>query len=190
VPVLTVVAGPNGSGKSTYTRALDFEGRENLLDPDAISRRLNPGDPRGAAIASAREILDRIQHCLGRRISFAIETTLASKKTLQTMRKAKLSGFVVDLIYICLDTPERSILRVQERVLQGGHDVPDSDVRRRYLRSLANLPEAIRIADRAILYDNSENAHSKMLKFRQGRIVWRVAKLLPWADAVRAALLS
>lgn len=189
MPILTVIAGPNGSGKSTYTRALDFEGRENLLDPDAIARRLNPGDPRAAAMASAREILDRIEHCLDQRISFAIETTLASRKTLRTMQKAKFNGFMVDLVYICLDTPERSILRVQERVSQGGHDVPDSDVRRRYLRSQANLPRAIQIADRAILYDNSENAHWKMLELRPGRIVWSAGKTLPWVDGVRAALL-
>lgn len=185
MPVLTVAAGPNGSGKSTHTRALDFEGRENLLDPDAIARRLNPTDPTRAAVASARRILLSMQDYLDHGVSFAIETTLASRKTLQTMRKSRLNGFTVDLIYICLDTPERSIVRVQERVLQGGHDVPDSDVRRRYARSLANLPQAIRIADRAILYDNSENAHSKMLELRQGRLVWSAAKPLPWASAVR-----
>jgi predicted ABC-type ATPase len=185
---LTVVAGPNGSGKSTYTRALDFEGRENLLDPDAVSRRLSPANPRTAAIASAREILERMQYCLDRRTSFAIETTLASRKTLQTMQKAKLNGFAVELIYICLDTPERCVFRVRERVLQGGHHVPDTDVRRRYQRSLANLPEALRIADRAILFDNSEGAHQKMLEVRQGRIVWSATKVLHWADSVRAAL--
>jgi len=45
--------------------------------------------------------------------------------------KAKTCGYTLQLVYIGLDTPERGILRVQERVLQGGHDVPDEDVRRR-----------------------------------------------------------
>jgi predicted ABC-type ATPase len=189
-PVLTVIAGPNGSGKSTLTTVLDFAGRENLLDPDAIARALNPPDLRRAAIASGREILRRIQNYLDNRVSFAIETTLASRRTLETMRAAKVNGFRIDLVYICLDTPERSVLRVNERVLQGGHDVSDEDVRRRYVRSLANVPEAVRIADRAILYDNSGDEYRRMLEVRQGVAVWIAAKPVPWVTAVRDALAS
>jgi predicted ABC-type ATPase len=116
VLVLTVVAGPNGSGKSTLTKALDFDGRENLLDPDAIARGRNPSNPRSVALTAGREILQRIQDYLDQRISFAIETTLASKRTLGMMEKAKVRGFNVQLVYIGLDTPERGVLRVQERV--------------------------------------------------------------------------
>jgi len=175
VPVLTVVAGPNGSGKSTLTKALDFEGRENLLDPDAIARRLNPGAPHSVALTAGREIL-------------RFETTLASKRTLGMMQKAKVRGFTVQLVYIGLDTSERGILRVQERVLQGGHDVPDEDVRRRYIRGLANLPEAIRKADRAIVYDNSENEHRKMLETERGSIAWSRTEQPRWVTAIRSAL--
>jgi hypothetical protein len=35
---------------------LDFAGRKNLLDADAIPRRLSPSDPRHAAIASGRDV--------------------------------------------------------------------------------------------------------------------------------------
>lgn len=190
MPVLTVIAGPNGSGKSTLTSALDFAGRENLLDPDAIARRLNPSDPRHAAIAGGREVVRRVQSYLGNRVSFAVETTLASRRTLETMRYAKVNEFRIDLVYICLDTPERSILRVNERVLQGGHDVPDEDVRRRYWRSLANLPDAVRISDRAVLYDNSGDEYRRMLEVRRGVVVRIAAKPLPWVTALRNALAS
>jgi predicted ABC-type ATPase len=188
VPVLTVIAGPNGAGKSTLTKALDFEGRENLLDPDAIARRLNPGAPHSVALTAGREILRRIQDYLDEHVSFAIETTLASKRTLGMMQKAKVRGFTVQLVYIGLDTSERGILRVQERVLQGGHDVPDEDVRRRYIRGLANLPEAIRKADRAIVYDNSENEHRKMLETERGSIAWSRTEQPRWVTAIRSAL--
>jgi len=185
-----VIAGPNGSGKSTFTKALDLEGRENLLDPDAIARRMNSGDPRSAAMAAGREVLESISRCLDALTSFAIETTLASKRTLEVMSEAKARGFLVNLIYVCLDTPERNIRRVQERVSSGGHDVPDQDIRRRYLRSLGNLPEAIQIADRAILYDNSEDERRRMLEAHQGSIVWIAANHPQWVDAIRGALSS
>ncbi len=130
MPVLTVVAGPNGSGKSTLTKALDFEGRENLLDPDVIARRLNPVDPQSVAIAAGREILRRIKLYLDARVSFAIETTLASRRTLGIIQRAKVFGFTVHLVYIGLDTSEHGSLRVRERAENGGHDVPDEDIRR------------------------------------------------------------
>ncbi len=190
MPVLTVIAGPNGSGKSTLTAGLDFGGLENLLDPDAIAHRLSPSDPRQAAIASGREVVRQIQGYLGSRVSFEVEMTLASRRTLETMRYAKVNGFLIDLVYICLDTPERSVLRVNQRVLQGGHDVSDEDVRRRYWRRLANLPEAVRISDRAVLFDNSGDEYRRMLEVRQGAVVWIAAKPAPWVTALRDALAS
>jgi predicted ABC-type ATPase len=132
----------------------------------------------------------RIQNYLGSRVSFAVETTLASRRTLETMRYARVNGFRIDLVYICLDTPERSVLRVNERVLQGGHDVSDEDVRRRYLRSLANLPEAVRIAHRAVVYDNSGDEYRRMAEIRGGVVVWFAAKPVPWVTALRNAMAS
>jgi predicted ABC-type ATPase len=101
------------------------------------------------------------------------------------MRRATTRVFEVHIIYVCLDTPERNIRRVQERVSQGGHDVPDDDVRRRYERSLANLPDVIRAADRAVLYDNSEGAQRKVLEVREGRVVWSTAEVPDWVVAAR-----
>jgi hypothetical protein len=79
VPALTVIAGPNGSGKSTLTRSADFEGRDRLLDPDAIARGLNPLHPSAAAIAAGRGLLKRTADYLNRGVSFAVETTLSSR---------------------------------------------------------------------------------------------------------------
>ena len=79
MPTLTVIAGPNGSGKSTLTRSFEFEGRDRLLDPDAIARGLNPLHPSAAAIAAGREVLKRTTEYLNRGVSFAVETTLSSR---------------------------------------------------------------------------------------------------------------
>ena len=75
MPTFTLIAGPNGSGKSTLTRTVEFEGRERLLDPDAIARRLNPFNPSMAAIAAGREVLERTSDYFGQGVSFAVETT-------------------------------------------------------------------------------------------------------------------
>ena len=139
-------------------------------------------------IAAGREVLHRMRSYIDERLSFAIETTLASAKTLDWIREGKSHGFTVEMIYLCLDTPEHSMLRVRARASRGGYDVWDQDIRRRYYRSLSNLPEAIRIANRTILYDNSQHERRKVLEFRDGSIVWRAPDEPEWIAQVHAAL--
>jgi predicted ABC-type ATPase len=171
VPTLTVIAGPNGSGKSTLTRFVDFEGRERLLDSDAIARRLNPIRPSEAAISAGKELLRRESAYLNLGVSFAIETTLAGSGGLRLFCKAKSRGYEIHLIYIGLDSPERCVTRIRNRVALGGHQVPDAAVRRRYARSLENAHQALRLADIAKFYDNSGNRAHLVLVAKSGAIV-------------------
>lgn len=98
MPTFTVIAGPNGSGKSTLTAAVNFEGRVNLVDPDAIARRINPSEPALAAAAAAREAIARCRQYLANKTSFAVETTLAGKGAIAMMRQAKSAGFRIQLL--------------------------------------------------------------------------------------------
>jgi predicted ABC-type ATPase len=188
MPVLTVIAGPNGSGKSTLMRKLEFEGRQNLLNPDDVAVELSPSSPERAAFAAGRQVIERTREYLQAGMSFAIETTLSSKQNLATLRLAKDSGFQVRLIYIALDAPEHNLRRVKERVASGGHNVPDEDVRRRYYRSLANAPEALRIAHEAVVYDNSGLRHEKVLELRGGSVTWHIDQKPKWVAGLYVAL--
>jgi len=71
------------------------------------------------------------------------------------MLDAHRRGFEIVLVYIGTDNVEINLVRIRNRVLAGGHDVPEADVRRRYQRSLANLSIAVKRADHTILFDNS-----------------------------------
>ncbi len=88
-----------------------------------------------------------------------METTLSGKNYLQMMQYARGidRGFEVVLIYIGTESVEINLARIAKRVLAGGHNVPEMDVRRRYLRSLQNLPAATGLADRVIVFDNSDD---------------------------------
>jgi Arc/MetJ-type ribon-helix-helix transcriptional regulator len=101
-----------GAGKSTITRQLDFGGKERLLDPDAVARRMAPEDVIRFLLAAGREVLSLTRQCLSAGLSFAVETTLAGKGPIKTMRRARERGFEVVLLYICLDSPERNVRRV------------------------------------------------------------------------------
>jgi len=106
-------------------------------------------------IAAGRQVLRIAAENLRGRTSFAVETTLAGHNYLRMMRNARAQGYSVILVYLGTGDVNINLVRISHRVLIGGHDVPEPDVRRRYTRSLRNLPEAISRADHAILLDNS-----------------------------------
>jgi predicted ABC-type ATPase len=181
VAVLTVFAGPNGSGKSSLIRGVEFEGRENLLEPDAIARRITPEFPRLAGISAGREVLHRAAEYIRGGESFAIETTLAGGWTTNAIKAALDRRFFTRLFYICVDNPEQSIQRVRERVAQGGHDVPDADVRRRYARSLANAGHVLRLVHQGLVFDNSGAEPRQVFEMRSGRMVSLTDEIPEWA---------
>ncbi len=181
MPVLTIFAGPNGSGKSSIIQRVDFAGRDHLLEADAIASRMHVSDPRLAAMTAGREVLRRTKEYLGSGQNFAIETTLSGSWTTSVIKQALARRFFVRLVYICVDNPEQSIQRVHERVAQGGHNVPDDDVRRRYARSLSNLKQVVNIVNETIIYDNSGPEPRLILEIRSGSIVSNASGLPPWA---------
>ena len=155
-PTLTFIGGANGSGKTTLTRwNSDLFQEIPLLDPDAIANTLQATASGLFPVAAARFVLKSAAEHLRRAESFAVETTLAGKNYLQMMVDARARGFEIVLVYIGTESVEINLARIRNRVLAGGHDVPEGDVRRRYRRSLENLPIAIQRSDHAILFDNS-----------------------------------
>ena len=98
------------------------------------------------------------------------------------MDRARAFGYEIHLIFVALDSPERCIARIRARALRGGHFIPDADVRRRYKRSIANLPEALRAADIAKVYDNSGDEHRLVLTVRRGSVIGRSIELPLWVQ--------
>lgn len=184
MPVLTIFAGPNGSGKSSLIRQVEFEGRANLLEPDAIARRISPDLPHRAGVSAGREVLLRAAEYLRARESFAIETTLAGNWTNSAIKAALEQSFFTGLFYICVINPERSIQRVRERVAQGGHDVPDADVRRRYARSLSNARHVLQIVHQALIFDNSGAEPRSVFDMRNGQLFNTADEIPNWATAL------
>ena len=180
-PTLTIVAGPNGSGKSTYTRAIRESLGVPVIDPDWEARLVRPDAPQAAAVEGGKQAIKRARAYLVNNQSFAAETTLAGKTYLRMMAEAKQKGWLIDLIYVGVASVETSIDRVAQRVAQGGHNVPEEDIRRRYARSLANLPMAIELADRATILDNSTAAgYQPIAIVENGRVVEQVRELPGW----------
>jgi predicted ABC-type ATPase len=176
-PTLTLVAGPNGSGKSTISAALAHEAI-TVVDPDAIARTIDFRQPSRAAIPAARRAVLLCRSLLAKRDSFIVESTLAGHGAISLLAEAKRAGYRIVVIYVALGDPELQIERVRLRVAQGGHDIPDADIRRRYFRSLLRAPAAIRLADEAIVIDNAGTEPERMVLVHGGQVV-RTANILP-----------
>ena len=160
MPVLTVIAGPNGGGKSTFARALNLPS----IDPDRIAAGYGQGFTDRANVRAAREALHLTAECLERRESLIVETTLAGRQPLRLMAQAREAGYRVLLAFIVPNVQDDTRFRIDNRVLEGGHNIPDADLKRREPRILTNLPDAIALADLTAIYISSTRSEDFTLE--------------------------
>jgi len=120
----------------------------------------------------------------------AFETVLSSPGKIDFLQRAKASGYFVRVLFIGTADPRINAARVAGRVIEGGHTVPIEKIVDRYGRSMANLPVAIRVADRVYLYDNSEEDRDARLCVRtQDATLRKIYGSLPeWVEAAIGGL--
>lgn len=166
-PTFWLIAGPNGAGKTTYARAhLEaVSGTVHFVNLDEIARGLSPLAPERARASAARVAIDRMRGFFAARTSFATETTLSGRAQRGLIAEAKRAGFAVAILFFAVRAPETCMVRVARRVAEGGHDVPESDLRRRFARGLANLPGYLTLADRWRLFD-ADNGRPRIVAER------------------------
>lgn len=155
---IVIIAGPNGAGKTTFAR--EFLVREAgcafFVNADLIAAGLSPFTPERAAFRAGRLMLEEIRGYVGRRESFAFETTLSGRHYIRLIRQWRGIGYRVKLIFLSLPDADMAAERVRIRVAQGGHDVPEQVIRRRFGKGWNNFHDIYkRLVDAWVLYDNS-----------------------------------
>ena len=93
------------------------------------------------------------------RDDFIYETTLSSHQSIELLRHARHAGYEIGLIFVALRDVELNIARVAQRALQGGHNIPEPIIRRRYHTAMMRLVDALRLVDAAVIFDNSALSH-------------------------------
>lgn len=157
-PILYIIAGCNGAGKTTASfnilpKILDCK---EFVNADEIAKGLSPFAPERVAIQAGKLMLQRIDQLLSENVSFAIETTLATRSYRTLVRRAQERGYLVQLLFFWLDSPTSACERVAKRVSEGGHDIPKEVIFQRYYLGLKNLFEIFMpIVDFWSLYDNN-----------------------------------
>ena len=138
---LYVIAGCNGAGKTTasYTILPEILDCTEFVNADEIAKGLSPFQPENAGIEAGRLMLKRINKLLASGESFAFETTLSTRSYVHLLDRAKQWRYQLTRLFFWLASEELAISRVETRVKEGGHHIPEDVIRRRYKSGLKNF---------------------------------------------------
>jgi predicted ABC-type ATPase len=161
-PCIYVLAGTNGAGKSSIAGSMFREHGSDYFNPDEAARRIRAGNPKlnqteanSTAWHEGRRLLER---AIKEHLNFSFETTLGGDSITRLLEQALNQGMEVRIWYAGLDSVDKHLARVQARVKRGGHDIPESDIRRRFDQSRLNLIRLLPKLTELRVYDNSIEA--------------------------------
>ncbi len=139
--IIYVIAGPNGAGKTTFANEFlpDFVHCREFLNADLIAAGLSPFAPETQNFRAGRLLLTRIRELIKQRQDFGLETTLSGRGYLPMFKEMDEQGYQIILFFLWLPSSDLAVARVKNRVRQGGHNVPEDIIQRRYKTGLKNF---------------------------------------------------
>lgn len=172
-PTVYIVAGANGAGKTTFASEYlpNFVDCKEFLNADLIAAGLSPFAPETQNARAGRLLLNRVRELTREKQDFGFETTLSGRSYVRMLSEMKSHGYRVHLFFLWLPSSDLALARVANRVRQGGHNVPEADICRRFVSGLRNLFQLYRpLLDAWWLYDASELPPAIIAKEKSGII--------------------
>lgn len=158
-PNCYIIAGSNGAGKTTFAEEFlpKWIGCVNFINPDLIAKGLSPFAPDKAMLRAGRLVLEEIGARSRHGEDFAFETTLSGRTYIRILQGLKKKQYTLHMFYLWIPSADLALKRVEERVEAGGHNVPETAVRRRFQRTWNNLTKEYQaLLDALFVFDNSE----------------------------------
>ena len=155
---IIIIAGPNGAGKTTFSREILTGDQEGFpfVNADNIARGLNADDPESEAFRAGRLMLQKIEELVEAGRSFALETTLSGMAYSRSIPRWQSRGYRVELYFLSLPSADMAVARVSNRVTEGGHNIPEDVIRRRFEGGVTNFHQLYKeLVDAWVLYENS-----------------------------------
>lgn len=182
--IYTIIGGVNGTGKSSLTGVLKAQTNDlgQIIDVDKITAQNGGNAVQGGKIA-----LERIRECLDKGLSFTQETTLSGRKTESTAAEARERGYTVRLYYVGLDSADECLLRIENRVAHGGHDIREEDVLRRFAGRWEAAAKILPYCDEAHFFDNY-NGFVEVAEYANGELTLKGNRLPAWILDLQAFL--
>jgi len=167
-PVLILLAGPAGAGKTTF-----YESQLRTVFPALLKASTSPIEQ--AETDRERSRLTKEGHS-----SVYQDTTIDS----QMIREAQEAGFDVKVFYVGTEDPNLNMGRVLLRASNGGPFAALARIPDDYVHGLKHLPEAKKLADDLMLFDNTAHGrgHRLVAHFHVGELM-KLARSVPkWAQ--------
>lgn len=186
-PRLTVLGGPNGAGKTTLARSSFTEllDSDHFLNADEIAADINPEAVTDVSVAAARQLLQQRQEWIELGKTFVIESTLASRGLLQSLRMASERGYRIELVYLWVSDPDICIQRIADRVSQGGHYIPPDVVKRRHELGKQMLAAYLDVSNDTDIFDAdgsprliARRRHDRWITYNNGPFPLDIAALI------------
>jgi len=187
-PQLWMLVGGDGTGKTSfYEQFLKPEGLP-FVNADVIARDYFPEDPQGKSRQAAL-MAERLRYrLLEEKTSFCFETVFSHVSKIDFLGDAKAAGYNIIMVLIHLEHAGLNKARVNQRVKQGGHTVPEERIEPRIERLLVHVRQVINLGldDELHLLDNSnyENPFVRIASISQGVLSTYVDVLPQWATEV------
>ena len=143
--LLYIIAGANGSGKSTLAEVLLKEKNLEFLNADEIAKEIAPDAINSVPISAGKIYFQRLDEYFMNNKSFAVESTLSGNNIIRIINKARKQNYKIILVYSFLQSCTTCIERVKKRVENGGHNVPEEDIIRRYYKSVVKFWDEYRL---------------------------------------------
>lgn len=169
-PDVHIITGPNGAGKTTFAREFlpNYADCKNFINADLIAQGVSPFAAEAVAFRAGRLMLEEIELYAGRGESFGFETTLSRRSYVSIIHQLQRRGYKVHFFFLWVPTVHLALTRVRARVLEGGHDVPEAVIRRRFERSIRNFLLRYRSLGASWMFFDNSGATPEVIAFERG----------------------
>lgn len=154
-----------------------------FINADILARELFPKAPEAHSYDAAKLAEELRKNLLQDQQSFCFETVFSHPSKIDFLAQAKTLGYEIILVFIHLDSVALNQARVQQRVAEGGHDVPADKVESRIPRLLKHIKQAMPLCDHVRLLDNSrvDNPFQQLANILHGELTVLEYPLPGWA---------
>jgi predicted ABC-type ATPase len=163
-------------------------GVSEFVNMDVIAEGLSAFEPERVSLTAGKIMLTRLRELGRQRVSFAFETTLASRSFLPWIKELIGEGYRFHLLFLWLPSADLAVNRVAGRVRMGGHNVPEDVIRRRYRAGLRNFFELYRpVGTIWRMYDSSRGPLPRLIAAGRGARTTKVISRSVW-DRIRRGM--
>ncbi len=180
---LWVLAGGNGAGKSIFYDLHLAKYGIKFVNSDLIAKDIDSDNPEGLSYHAATVAAKIREDLLSQGVSFCFETVFSHESKIDFLAQAKANGYKIILVYIHLFDSSLNEARVNQRVSEGGHNVPTEKIHSRIPRTMKHIKTALSIVDEARVLDNSskDDPFQQVIVMKYGNYEVKADPLPEWA---------